>query len=84
MINILEMNATNEEVISKINEIVEFLNAKETKKEVSSMTENDARRVMFGDLKEVSHKIAAEKLNLTYGQVYSARKGFTFKSLKAE
>lgn len=45
------------------------------------MTESDAIRVMLGDLKDDSHKEAAEKLGLSYGQIYSARKGFTFKTV---
>lgn len=48
------------------------------------MTDEDARRIMLGDLKDASHKVAAEKLGLSYGQVYSARKGFTFKSIYKE
>lgn len=48
------------------------------------MTDDDARRVMGGDMKSVSHKDAAEKLGLSYAQVYSARKGFTFKHIAKE
>lgn len=48
------------------------------------MTEEDARQVMLGDLKGDSHKEAAEKLGLSYGQIYSARKGFTFKTVYKE
>ena len=43
------------------------------------MTDAHAIRVMLGDLREVSHKDAALELKLSYGQVYSARKGYTFK-----
>lgn len=52
------------------------------------MTDEDARRVLNGDLKGVSHKAAAEALGLSYGQVYSCRGEYTFKhilkALKAE
>ena len=48
------------------------------------MSEDDARRAMLGDLKGDSHKEAAEKLGLSYGQIYSARKGFTFKGIYKE
>lgn len=48
------------------------------------MSEEDARQVMLGDLKSDSHKEAAEKLGLSYGQIYSARKGFTFKPIYKE
>jgi hypothetical protein len=36
---------------------------------------------MLGEHKDLSHKDAAMKLGLSYGQVYSARKGFTFKTI---
>lgn len=48
------------------------------------MTEDDARRIMLGDLKDTKHKVAAETLGLSYGQVYSARGGYTFKGIYAE
>lgn len=48
------------------------------------MTEDDARRIILGDLKDVSHKDAAAKLGLSYGQIYSARGGYTFKKLQDE
>lgn len=50
----------------------------------TTMTEDHARRVMLGDLKDSSHKEAAELLGLSYGQIYSARKGFTFKPVYKE
>jgi len=43
-----------------------------------TMTDEDAFRVKFGDLKDLAHKKAAEELSLSYGQVYSARGGYTF------
>ena len=48
------------------------------------MTIDDARRLMLGDLVSLSHRAAAEKLGLSYGQVYSARGGYTFKSVIEE
>lgn len=48
------------------------------------MTDDDARRIMTGDLATKSHKDAAEELKLSYAQVYSARKGFTFKHIAKE
>lgn len=44
-----------------------------------NMTDEDALRVLTGDLKDLSHKDAAEKAGLTYAQVYSCRLEFTFK-----
>jgi len=44
-----------------------------------TMTDDDARAVMFGGrLHGLSHKDAAKELGLSYGQVYSARGGYTF------
>jgi len=48
------------------------------------MTEDDARRTMLGDMKDMNHKNAAKELGLSYGQIYSARKGFTFKPVYQE
>ena len=48
------------------------------------MTDDDARRVLIGDLKEKSHKVAAEELGLSYAQVYSCRGFYTFKHIHKE
>lgn len=85
----LEGKLTVAEVAAKLNEVITALNeAKQPRdrgpKAERTMTDEDARRVIFGDLKEVGHKEAAEKLGLSYGQVYSARKGFTFKPIHKE
>jgi hypothetical protein len=48
------------------------------------MTEEDARKVMLGEFKDLTHKAAAEKLGLSYGQIYSARGGYTFKKVYKE
>jgi hypothetical protein len=50
-----------------------------------AMTEEDAFRIKFGDLnpKVKNHKEAAAELGLSYGQVFSARGGYTFKHVKA-
>lgn len=50
-------------------------------KSEGEMTEEHAIRVMLGDLREKSHKDAALELKLSYGQIYSARKGYTFKKI---
>lgn len=46
---------------------------------IRNMTDVDARRVLDGDLREMSHKAAAAAGGLTYAQVYSCRCEFTFK-----
>ena len=53
-------------------------------KSARSMEEEDARRVLLGDLKDTSTKEAAMELGLSYGQIYSCRKGFTFKKVYKE
>ena len=44
-----------------------------------AMTVDDAIKIMTGDLKDKSIKDCAKELGLSYGQVYSARNGYTFK-----
>lgn len=84
----LNQNAKLADVITKINEIVDFINSQPARdrgpKSERTMTDDDARRVMVGDLKGKSHKECAELLQLSYGQIYSARKGFTFKPIYKE
>jgi hypothetical protein len=53
-------------------------------KSENAMTEEHARQILLGDLKDQSHKFCAEKLKLSYGQVYSARNGYTFKNIYKE
>lgn len=85
----LAEKATLAKVVAKINELIETLESMPAPrdrgpKSTRDMTEDDARRLMLGDLKEVSHKKAAEELGLSYGQVYSARGGYTFKGIYDE
>ena len=84
------LNAHNV-LVSAYNELLldftEFKSKTEEKRGPKSsreMTEEDARRIILGDLKGLSHKAAAEKLGLSYGQVYSARGGYTFKDVIEE
>lgn len=49
-----------------------------------AMTEDDAKRIMMGDLKDKSIGDCAKTLGLSYGQIYSARNGYTFKAQYAE
>lgn len=85
----LEGKLSNREIAEKLNEVIEALNKLSAPRDRGpkaerTMTDDDARSVIFGELKDVSHKAAAEKLGLSYGQVYSARKGFTFKPIHKE
>lgn len=88
LINV-EDKVTNAILAAKLNEVIAALNNLNTPRDRGPkservMTDEDARRVIFGDLKDVSHKAAAETLELSYGQIYSARKGFTFKPIHKE
>lgn len=90
MIELLSDGAKLKDVIAKLNEVITALNAKPTKERdrgpdsTREMTEDDARRALLGDLVAKSHKDAALELGLSYGQIYSARKGFTFKGVYKE
>ena len=91
-----EGKLTNKDIAAKLNEVIDHLNNMPTKssggdgdtvrdiKSDRSMTAEDAEQVLLGDLKDVSTKEAAKDLNLSYGQVYSCRKGFTFKKVYKE
>jgi len=91
---VLEGKQTIASLTEKLNEIIEFVNANVANSNTSKrdrgpaserpMTDEDARRVLAGDLKDASHKSAAETLGLSYGQIYSARGGYTFKKIHKE
>jgi hypothetical protein len=70
--------------IEMFNELVarvEALEQASKKPDVKEMTKEDALRILSGDMKDLKHKECAEKLGLTYGQVYSCRLEFTFKDV---
>lgn len=85
MIEILNGKAKLAEVIAKVNELVEVANKMADRRGPKSdreMTDSDAKSIMgTGENAALSHKSAAEKLGLSYAQVYSCRKGFTFKHI---
>lgn len=64
--------------------IVVLETPKATNTSQREMTDDDARRILNGDLKDMKHKEAGEKLNLSYGQIYSCRLGYTFKAIHKE
>ena len=87
----LDENAKLKEIVAKLNEVIEKMNTTKAPKvrdrgpdSQREMTEDDARMILIGNLKDASHKDAAIELGLSYGQVYSARKGFTFKGVFKE
>lgn len=76
---------TVKDVADKLNELISKLGTASVRdrgpKSEREMTEEDAIRLIEGDMKDVKHKEAAVQLNLSYGQVYSARLGYTFKHI---
>lgn len=64
--------------------IAKLEESKKTDESTREMTDDDARRVLSGDLKDVKHREAAKTLGLSYGQVYSCRLEFTFKNIHKE
>lgn len=93
-IELLDPKAKLPDVVAKLNELITKLNELSSTPQPKArdrgpdsqreMTEEDARRVVIGDLEQLSHKDAAIKLGLSYGQIYSARKGHTFKGVYKE
>lgn len=76
--------ATLEQRLALLEQKVEGLKVRNRgPKSERPMTEDDAQKVKFGDLKGLTHKKAAAKLGLSYGQIYSARNGYTFNHVKA-
>lgn len=84
----LDLKADQKDVITKVNELIDKVNSIKVRdrgpKSERSMTDMDAWRIKFGDLKDEGHKPAAAKLGLSYGQVYSARGGYTFTHVKPD
>jgi len=82
----LDKSAKLADVIAKVNQIAQRVDSIKVRdrgpKSERSMTDADAARVKFGDLKDVKHKKAAAELGLSYGQIYSAREGYTFNHIK--
>ena len=80
-----ETKLTIEERLTALEEKVAAIKVRDRgPKSERSMEDKDAFRVKFGDLKDMSHKEAAAELGLSYGQVYSARGGYTFTHVKKE
>ena len=89
-IDLLEGKQNIASLTLKINEMIMIINNIDSTKRdrgpksEHKMKDEDARRIMLGDLKDTGHKQCAEILGLSYGQVYSARNGYTFKIIYQE
>lgn len=78
-----------DDLVSMITSLQERVTALEssTKSNPSTareMTDDDARMILNGIHAASKHKVAAEALGLTYGQVYSCRGEYTFKHIHKE
>lgn len=74
-----------EESVAALIRLVEDLKPRDRgPKSTRVMTDEDARRVIYGDLMDTPHKQAAAELGLSYGQIYSARGTYTFKHINDE
>lgn len=84
--NIQQLIAAVQDLQKRIETLESELNKKRDRGPASEreMTEEDAHRIKFGDCKGLKHKDAADKLKLSYGQVYSCRGGYTFKQVKED
>lgn len=78
----LDVKASNADIVATLNILIDRVNAIKVRdrgpKSERSMTDQDAFEVKFGKLAKAAHKEAAAELGLSYGQVYSARGGYTF------
>jgi hypothetical protein len=84
--NMQELIKQVEELSARVTQLEQKAEQKRDRGPASEreMTEEDAFRVKFGDLKDKKHKEAAELLKISYGQVYSCRGGYTFKQVKED
>lgn len=77
-----------EVIVSELSAKIEVLESRPTRDRGPAserqMTDDDARSILIGENASLSHKAAAESLGLSYGQIYSARNGFTFKKVYKE
>lgn len=82
-LSLKELNELVAQLVTKIEELEAKIQPARNEAQ-REMTDDDARRIMTGDLKDVKHKDAAAKLGLSYGQVYSCRGEYTFKHIHKE
>lgn len=79
-----QINSTVEELSSRIVQLeqkIESLSKKSTNASQRDMTDEDALKILTGEHKDLKHNDVAQKLGLSYGQVYSCRGAYTFKHI---
>jgi hypothetical protein len=80
--SVVELMARIETLTAQVEDLKK--GSKATNKSDRDMTDDDARRILTGDLKDKKHNEAALALNLSYGQVYSCRGEYTFRHIHKE
>lgn len=98
VIAMLDSKAKVADVVAKLNEVIAKVNELSTThvaqkntgvrnygpESQRKMTDEDAWRIMYGDMKSMKVKDIADKLGLSRGQVYSVRGNYTFTHVKAD
>lgn len=82
-LSIADLTQMVTELQAKVRELETKIEPKRNESQ-REMTDDDARRLLTGDLATMKHKDAAGQLGLSYGQVYSCRLEFTFKHIHKE
>lgn len=75
-----EQRATRVGMLARLSEMESLLRGRNRSAPTKrNMTDEDAVRVLTGDVAGLGHKEAGEAIGLTYAQVYSCRLEYTFK-----
>lgn len=79
----ININELIEQIASLTERIIKLEAQLEPKRNEAQreMTDDDAKQILFGDLANDKHNSVASILGLSYGQIYSCRKEFTFKHI---
>lgn len=82
-LNLKELNELVAQLVTKVEELEAKIQPVRNEAQ-REMTDEDARKILTGEFKDMKHKDAAAKLGLSYGQVYSCRGEYTFKHIHKE
>jgi hypothetical protein len=77
-----EIQASVKDISAKLDS-AQATSARGSRQSQRNMEDDDARKVLT-DLADLDHNEAAKQLNLSYGQVYSCRLGYTFKHIRQD
>lgn len=82
-LSIKELNELVAQLVQRVEELEGKIQPQRNEAQ-REMTDDDARKILTGELKDMKHKEAASKLGLSYGQIYSCRLEYTFKHIHKE